>query len=114
MEGVTGSSDYLDVYGRKPADYSPSENESMRFLQKRDYLRTLNKKPEKNCIGIYMNIHNEPHNWEKTAFLDLMELDCSLNHNDDAASIAGLENQIEQMNVICENDSKFSTINMNS
>ena len=106
MEGVINTSDFVDVYGRKPTDQKPPENETNRFMQKHNFLRALNKKPDKNCVALYLNTFNYPNEWETSSFMRLYETDCANAIN---AGIVGSTGSRHEMNVICESPSKCQT-----
>ena len=107
MEGVT--TDFVDVYGRKPADQKPPENETNRIMQKHDYLVGLKRKTaDKNCVVVYFNT-NAYDEWEMSSYIDLYANDCSNSIKDDVRDFVSPANSREEMNVICESPtSKFA------
>ena len=108
MDGIIGTSDYVDVYGRKPSDQKPPENETNRFMQRYKFLKAFEavNRPGKNCIGLYFNTGNHKNEWEMSSFMSLYDTDCSNSIREDG--IVGLTGSRDEMNVICESPSKFA------
>ena len=112
MDGTIGTSDYVDVYGRKPSDQKPPENETNLFMQRYNFLKAFEavNRPNKKCIALYFNTGNHMDQWEKSSFMNVYDTDCSDLLKSDARGIIGLSHSRDEMNVICESPtiSKFA------
>ena len=104
--------EFVDVYGRKSKDLDPGwqgDASDLQFMKKHKFFKGPFRRPDENCLSMFLSLQRFPDEWEKTGFLNLVELNCATSQSLFALGPPGVERPvIKEMSVICESTSKLT------